>query len=177
MTTGRTGQVVVRSCASCLAWGCLWGRGLCAACALFARDHAVGECTGRGRVQPVRKQYCRLCWCQARTQGRESGEPRHTAKAVHHLHRVHQHQLFFANMLSTRGATTTPPASYDRRGRPRKLPPSPAGRPVTRWVQPFLFDGLHRDYTRFDERLDTDPANPWLGWGQHLAHRLGEAHG
>jgi hypothetical protein len=36
------------------------------ACTMFTRDHAVGECTGCGRGQPVRKQYCRLCWCQAR---------------------------------------------------------------------------------------------------------------
>ena len=144
---------------------------------MFARDHAVGECIGCGWTQPVGKQYCRLCWCQARTQARESGEPRHTAKAVHHLHRVRHHQLFFANMLSTRGAATTPPRRYDRRGRPRKPPPAPVGRPATRWVQPFLFDGLRRDYTRFDEQQDVDLDNPWLGWGQHLAYRLGEARG
>ena len=177
MTTRRAAQGTVRSCASCLAWGRLLGHGLCVACTMFARDHAVGECTGCGWTQPVRKQYCRLCWCQARTQARESGEPRHTAKAVHHLHRVRHHQLFFANMLSTRGAATTPPRRYDRRGRPRKPPPAPVGRPATRWVQPFLFDGLRRDYTRFDERQDVDLDNPWLGWGQHLAYRLGEARG
>jgi hypothetical protein len=167
----------VRNCTSCLAWGRLLGHGLCAACTMFARDHAVGKCTGCGCVQPVRKQYCRLCWCQARAQARESGEPRHTAKAVHHLHRVRHHQLFFANMLSTRGAATTPPRRYDRRGRPRKPAPAPVGRPATRWVQPLLFDGLRRDYTRFNERADANPDNPWLGWGHYLAHRLGEARG
>jgi hypothetical protein len=96
---------------------------------------------------------------------------------VHHLHRVRHHQLFFANMLSTRGAATTPPRRYDRRGRPRKPPPATVGRPTPRWIQPLLFDGLRRDYTRFDERADANPDNPWLGWGHYLAHRLGEARG
>lgn len=177
MTTRRAAQGEVRSCVACLGWGILLARGLCVACTMFARDHALGECIGCGRTQPVRKQYCRLCWCQARTQARESGEPRHTAKAVHHLHRVRHHQLFFANMLSTRGAATTPPRRYDRRGRARKPAPAPVGRPATRWVQPFLFEGLRRDYTRFDERQDVDLDNPWLGWGQHLAYRLGETRG
>jgi hypothetical protein len=177
VTTRRAASGEVRSCVACLGWGTLLARGLCVACTMFARDHAVGECIGCQRRQPIRKQYCRLCWCQARTQAKESGEPRHTAKAVYHLHRVRQHQLFFANMLSTRGAATTPPRRYDRRGRPRKPPPAPAGRPATRWVQPLLFDGLRRDYTRFDERQDVDLDNPWLWWGQHLAYRLGEARG
>ncbi|MFL6147529.1 MAG: hypothetical protein ACJ72I_08540 [Pseudonocardiaceae bacterium] len=97
-----------------------------------------------------------------------SGEPRHTAKAVHHLHHVRHHQLFFANMLSTRGAATTLPRRYDRRGRPRKPAPAPVGRPATRWVQPLLFDGLRRDYTPFDEREHANPDNPWLGWATTL---------
>lgn len=177
MTPRRTSQRAVESCASCLGWGRLAGEGLCLACTMFASDHAVGECTGCGRVQPVRKQYCRLCWCQARAQAKQGGEPRHTATAVHHLHRVAQHQLFFANMLSSRGAATTPPRRYDSRGAPRKPPPAPAGRPPRRWVQPFLFDGLHRDYTRFDEQEHANPDNPWLRWGHYLAYRLGEARG
>ena len=177
MTTRRPTAGGMRSCASCLAWGHLSGPGLCAACYQFARDYDLGQCTGCGRAQPVRKQYCRLCWCQARTQARDSGEPRHTATAVHHLHRVRHHQLFFANMLSTRGAATTPPRRYDRRGRPRKPAPAPATHPATKWVQPLLFEGLRRDYTRFDERADADPDNPWLAWGHYLAHRIGEARG
>jgi hypothetical protein len=32
-------------------------------------------------------------------------------------------------------------------------------------VQPLLFDGLRRDYTRFDEGQDVDLDNLWLGWG------------
>lgn len=177
MTMKRGIQGAVRTCASCLAWGRTMGHELCAACFMFAGDHAVGECSGCGRRQPVRKQYCRLCWCQARSQARESGEPRRTAKASFHLHQVQHHQLFFANMLSMRGAATTPPRRYDRRGAPRKPPPAPAARPVARWVQPFLFDGLRRDYTRFDEREHVNPDNPWLIWGHYLAHRLAETRG
>jgi hypothetical protein len=41
----------------------------------------------------------------------------------------------------------------------------------------LLFDGLRRDYTRFDERECAGPDNPWLLWGHYLAHRLGEARG
>ena len=175
----RRGSVVVHSCVSCLAWGQLSVRGLCPACHLFARDHAVGDCAGCGRREPVRKRYCRLCWCQARTLARDSGTPLHTAnaKAVNHLHQVGHHQLFFANMLSTRGAATTPPRRYQRRGRPRKPPPAPAGRPDTKFFQRLLFADLRRDYSRFDEHEDVDPDNPWLAWAQHLAHQIGERRG
>ena len=78
---------------------------------MFARDHPVGECAGCGRWQPVRNQYCRLCWSQARTLARQSGRPLHSAKAtaVHYLDQVRDHQLFFATMLWTRGAATTAP--------------------------------------------------------------------
>ena len=55
--------------------------------------------------------------------------------------------------------------------------PAPVGRPTTRWVQPFLFECPRRDYTRFDERVNVNLDNPWLGWGHYLAHRLGEARG
>lgn len=179
MTTPRPAILadVVRSCASCLAWGQLSGPGLCAACHLFGRAHDVGECSGCRRTVALKKGYCRLCWCQARAQARAGGVPRHLATAVHHLDHVQQHQLFFANMLSTRGAATTPPRRHPRRGRPRKPAPAPAGRPTTRWVQPFLVEGLRRDYTRFDEHTDADPDNPWLRWGHYVAHRLGEARG
>jgi integrase len=169
----------VRTCASCLAWGRTFGLGLCAACYMFARDYQVGECVGCQRQQPVRNQYCRLCWAQARILARESGRPLHSAgaTAVHFLRQVRHHQLFFANMQSTRGAATSPPRKYDRRGAPRKPPPAPAGRPAVRWVQPFLFDDLRRDYTRFDERTDANPDNPWLAWGLYVAYRLSEARG
>src|SRR4051812_29081941 len=74
-----------------------------------------------------------------------------------------------ADMLSTRGAATTPPRTRGRRGRPRKPPPPAAARPTERCVQMHLFDGLRRDYSQFNEREDTNPENPWLAWGLHLA--------
>jgi hypothetical protein len=146
---------------------------------MFARDHPVGECSGCHRRQPVRNQHCRLCWSQARTLARQSGRPLHSTKAtaVHYLDQVRDHQLFFADMLSTRGASTTPPPTRPRRGRPRKPPPPPASRPATRWVQPFLFNDLRRDYTRFNERAHADPSNPWLAWGLYVAYQLGEGRG
>lgn len=152
------------------------GHGLCAACSMFARDHAVDACTGCGRRQPVHRQYCRLCWCQARTLSREA-KTRAGTTAVDYLHQVRYHQLFFADMLWTRGAATSPPRSHDRRGRPRKPAPAPAVRPDTGWVQPLLFDDLRRDYTRFDPREHVNKENPWLIWGHYLAHRLGETRG
>ena len=85
------------------------GHGLCAACYMFARDHAVDACTGCGRRQPVRRQYCRLCWCQARTLSREV-KTRAGTTAVDYLHQVRYHQLFFADMLSTRGCGHEPAA-------------------------------------------------------------------
>lgn len=170
---------VMHSCVSCLAWGQWSGRGLCPACRLFAGGHAAGECVGCGRREPVRNQYCRLCWCQARTLARESGNLLHTAnaKAANYLHQVRHHQLFFANMASTRGATTTPPRRPQQRGRPRKYSPAPAARPDTTCTQLSLFADLRRQYTRFDEGVDVDLDNPWLAWGQYLAHRLAERRG
>jgi len=127
----------------------------------------------------VRNQYCRLCWSQARTLARQSGWPPHSvnATAVHYLDQVRDHQLFFANMLSSRGAATTPPRTRRRRGRPRKPPPPPARRPTTHWIQEFLFNDLRRDYTRFNEREHANPSNQWLAWALYVAYQLGEARG
>jgi hypothetical protein len=170
--------VKTASCSSCLAFGhILPTHGLCAACNLFAHKYRADRCVGCGRVQPVRKRYCRLCWCQARTLAHQSGKPPHLAKAVHHLSEVTHHQLFFADMFATRGARTTPPRRYDRRGRPTKTAPPTAARPNTAAVQPFLFDGLHRDFTRFEEHRHPDSDNPWLAWARHLAHQLAETRG
>lgn len=177
----RRGVSGPASCESCLAWGRVqrpFVRGLCQACYLFARDHTVGRCRGCRRLQPVRKEYCRLCWGQARADARATGRLHGAATAVHFLDGVGRHQqLFFADMLSMRGARTTPPRRYDRRGAPRKPPPPPAARPYSRWIQPVLFDGARRDYHRFDPgRADTTTSG-WLAWARHLAHGLAEARG
>lgn len=179
MTAKRGVCPAARSCVSCLAWGRIFGHGFCVACYMFARDYAVDQCAGCGRREPVRSQYCRLCWAQARVLARESGRPLHSAgaTAVRFLQQVRYHQLFFAGMQSTRGASTSPPRKHPKRGRPRKPDPAPVGRPVTRWAQQVLLSDLPRDYTRFDEATDANPENPWLLWGQHIAHQIAERRG
>jgi hypothetical protein len=126
----------------------------------------------------LRNDYCRLCWNQARAEARATGQLHGMAKAVYFLDGVGAwHQLFFAEMLITRGARTTPPPKRGRRGRPARPAPSPAGRPLCRWKQLLLFNDVHHDFTRFDEQHDADLDNPWLAWGHYLAHRRGEARG
>lgn len=44
-------------------------------------------------------------------------------------------------------------------------------------MQSFLFEGLRHDYTRFNERTDANPDNPWLAWGLYLAHQISEVRG
>ncbi|WP_185993849.1 hypothetical protein [Streptomyces benahoarensis] len=41
----------------------------------------------------------------------------------------------------------------------------------------MLFDGVPRDYRRFDHDVRANPGNPWLAWGRYLAHGLAEARG
>jgi hypothetical protein len=53
------------SCPSCLAWGNFRGR-LCHTCYMFGRTHETSDCSGCGRRQPLKCDYCRLCWCRAR---------------------------------------------------------------------------------------------------------------
>ncbi|MFF3127871.1 hypothetical protein ACFVRD_37530 [Streptomyces sp. NPDC057908] len=118
-----------------------------------------------------------MCWCQARAEARATGRLHGSATAVHFLDGVGRHQqLFFADMLSMRGARTTPPRRYGRRGAPRKPPPPPAARPYSRWVQPVLFAGVRREYHRFDPGR-ANAGSGWLAWARHLAHGLAEARG
>lgn len=60
-------------------------------------------------------------------------------------------------------------------------PPPPAvARPAPAAVQLRLFDQLGArvyHWGRVDLRSGPPPANPWLAWGLHVAHALGEAHG
>jgi hypothetical protein len=175
-------MAALESCYGCLAWGPVkhpYTRGLCWACYMFDRDHhgESAECTGCARLQPLRNGYCRLCWNQARALARATGQLHGTATAVHFLDQVRGcHQLSLADLLSTRGAHTTPERRYDRRGAPRKPPPPEASRPHSRWIQPPLFTEVVRDYTRFDPG-QCEPGNPWLAWARHIAHTLAEARG
>jgi hypothetical protein len=157
----------------------------CAACYVFRSTYPRQDrCVGCGRTIAIRKGYCRLCWNQARADARDAratGQRRGRAKAVYFLEGVGAyHQLFFAEMVITRGANTTPPPTHRRRGRPATPPPAPAGRPRSCWVQPRLFDDVRPDFTR-GKHAHADagnPAgNPWLAWAHYLAYRRGEARG
>jgi hypothetical protein len=57
------------SCNSCLAWGVFSGR-LCPTCYMFARSREAASCEGCRRPLPLKWNYCRLCWCQARLNAR-----------------------------------------------------------------------------------------------------------
>jgi len=80
------------SCASCFAWGVLPGRS-CRACYTFARLHDPGDCAACGRVVPVKKGYCRLCWQQASLDAKD-----HVTVLQPFLERVTHQQLFFTGM-------------------------------------------------------------------------------
>jgi hypothetical protein len=166
------------SCADCMAWGILDGR-RCAACTLWRTKHRGDEqpCAGCGRSALLRGRHCCLCWNQARVEARASGTLPGRAGASRYLDQVGAfHQLFFAGMLNSRGASTTPPRTHDRRGAPRKPPSDPARRPPIGWIQLRLVEA-RRDFTRFAAATDADPDNPWLRWAVYLAHQLGEARG
>ncbi len=166
------------SCIDCMAWGILNGR-RCTACTLWRNKHRGDEqpCAGCGRSALLRNHHCRMCWNQARTEAHATGSAGGRAIASRFLDQVGAfHQLFFAGMLNSRGASTTPPRTHNRRGAPRKPPPEPARHPPIRWIQLRLLEA-RRDFTRFDAATDADPGNPWLRWANYVAHQLGETHG
>lgn len=162
----------LNSCPECLAWGlCLEPR--CSTCSAFANRWTMGECAGCGRRVPLREKHCRLCWVQARTEAAATGE--RPESVLPHLR--HQ-QLFFYGMTALwdrapqQGAT-----KYGRRGRPRRPDPDPALPPSLCWLQPALF-AIRPDFTRWQMTTALpQEGNPWLAWGRHTAHRLGEARG
>ena len=157
------------SCMTCFAWGLLPGR-YCSACYSFAQNHDVGECAGCCRAVPLKKDYCRLCWCQASLEAKGQ-----VTVLGPYLQRVCHHQLFFAWMQRPR----QPGPRLGKCGR-RPVTPQPAPAvlrsPVTGCVQLRLFDSP-RDFTRFDRRQHGNLDNPWLLWAQHTAQRIGEARG
>jgi hypothetical protein len=125
------------SCIDCMAWGILNGR-RCAACTLWRTKHCGDEqpCAGCGRPALLRNRHCLSCWNQARAEARASGSAGGRAIASRLLDQIGAfHQLFFAGMLNSRSASTTPPRTHDRHGAPRKPPPEPAWHPPIRWIQ------------------------------------------
>ncbi|WP_328681167.1 hypothetical protein OG905_36300 [Streptomyces sp. NBC_00322] len=164
------------SCPGCLAWGDFRGR-LCHTCYMFGRGHDAAECTGCRRVQPLKWNYCRLCWCQARFGAKTAdGHPSDGADVRERLAAVRHHQLFFVQMHYRRRPTPPARRKGGRRGAPRKPPPAPAWRPDPGWRQPPLFEQIPRDFGRLDP-ADADLASPWLAWAKYLAHRFAEARG
>jgi hypothetical protein len=160
------------SCADCLAWGVLPSR-RCSACMSFRALHPEdGRCAGCARIVPLKKDYCRLCWCQASADAKGVWTP----TLLPYLQQARHHQLFFAKMQRQKACKGQP--RLGKRGRqPRKPNPKPATpTPVSTWVQPALFEA-RRDFTAFDRRRHADLTNPWLLRAQHEAKRWGEARG
>jgi len=168
---------VVASCHSCLAWGLTYCQGLCMACYNFAGvNTTMGACGACGRTERLKREYCRLCWCQAALE-RPSGP---NTQLAPYVKVVRQHQLFFAGMSARQAAPRAFPRRYGTKGRPLKVPPPVVGRPSTTWIQPALFDdAVARPYRwgRIDLRCGPAPLNPWLSWALHLAHVMAESRG
>ncbi|WP_328965564.1 hypothetical protein [Streptomyces virginiae] len=164
------------SCNSCLAWGNFSGRH-CQTCYMFGRSHETATCAGCRRVQPLKWNYCRLCWCQARLNTQTAAGPLTAeADARARLQAVRHHQLFFVGLHHRNGPAPAPAQRGGRRGPPRKLPPAPAWRPSADWSQLPLFEQIPRDYSRLDPTA-VDLTSPWLAWAKHLAHQIAEARG
>ncbi|MFE3775968.1 tyrosine-type recombinase/integrase [Streptomyces sp. NPDC059122] len=164
------------SCDSCLAWGNFSGR-LCPTCYMFGRGHDAAACTDCRRVQPLKWNYCRLCWCQARLSAKAVvGQPTDETDVRDRLAAVRHHQLFFVGMRYRRRPTPTFRTRGGRRGAPRKPPPAPAWHPDPGWQQLPLFAQIPRDYSRL-ALADADLTSPWLAWAKYLAHRLAETRG
>ena len=171
----------VTSCAECLAWGWTYAQGVCLACYNFAaRNPVTSDCAGCGRRLPLKKDYCRLCWCQARAnRDALAADARSAVVLAAWLPQVRHHQLFFAGMDHRRARPRAMPRRRGVKGRPRKLPPPVAIRPWPGGVQLALFDALPRAYAfgRIDLRSGPAPASPWLAWALHLAHTMAETRG
>jgi integrase len=171
----------VTSCAECLAWGWTYAQGVCLACYNFAaRNPLTSDCAGCGRRLPLKKEYCRLCWCQAREDRAVlAGDARSAVVIAPYLPGVRHHQLFFAGMNQRRARPRPTSPRPGAKGRPRKPPPPAVAGPRPGAVQLALFGALPRAYGfgRVDLRSGPPPASPWLGWALHLAHVMAETRG
>lgn len=169
------------SCRDCLAWGVLSGAYLCRPCAEFGRRNTtVDRCGACTRTLPLKKEHCRLCWCQAVL---DRGPARRHRVLLPHVKVVRHHQLFLAEMPHPRDTVDRPPrrrgVGSGAKGHRRKLPPPVATRPRSEGAQLLLLTDLPRTYRygQIDLRSDAVPDNPWLAWAQHIAHTLAEARG
>jgi len=161
-----------------LAWGLTYAQGMCMSCYNFTgRYRDLGDCAGCQRgPQPLRRDYCRLCWHQAYLD-RPSGP---NTPLAPYLIKVCFQQLFLADLDHRRAAPRRIERRHGAKGRPHKPPPAVVARPVPGWLQPPLFDDvLPRRYRwrRVDLRNGPPPDNPWLAYGLHLAHAMAETRG
>ncbi|QKV90469.1 hypothetical protein HUT19_00595 [Streptomyces sp. NA02950] len=165
------------SCDSCLAWGDFSGR-LCQTCYMFGRSHEAAACVGCRRVQPLKGEYCRLCWCQARLNAKmATGMPTVNGEVMAPwLKGVRHHQLFFVGLHYRRGSALTALHRIRVREASRRPPPVSRSRPSSDWKQLPLFEQVPRDYCRLDPAA-ADLTNPWLAWAKYLAQRLAETRG
>jgi integrase len=137
------------------------------------------------RNVPVKKGFCRLCWCQARLERSAAlgGAAGTYTLLLPYVRQVRYQQLFLAGMPAPRDLYPKPELRRwgvgSGKGRLPKPSPAPAAQPVVPWWQPPLFDGVVREYRygRVDLRRDRLPDNPWLAWALHIAHTMAEARG
>lgn len=183
MTSGRVARDPV-SCVACLAWGSGFNGGLCRACYDFAYRWPVGDCGACGRRLPVKKCFCRLCWCQARLDRSHAlgGATGTYTLLLPYVRLVQHQQLFLANMPAPRDLI----GKRDQRrhgvghgapGITRKPAPPVVGLPPVAWLQPALVDPERRYHRRHDLRTNPTLDNPWLGRALHLAHAYAQARG
>ncbi|MFJ9381712.1 hypothetical protein [Streptomyces sp. NPDC101455] len=138
---------------------------------MFGRSHEAATCVGCRRVQPLKWGCFRLCWCQARINGRTAeADVRARLSAIRH------HQLFFVGLHYRRGSAPVVARRGGGRGAVKKPPPAPAWRPSPGWRQLPLFGQVPRDYGRLGPTA-ADLAGPWLAWAKYLAYQLAEARG
>lgn len=97
---------------------------------MFGRGHDAAACAGCRRIQPLKWNYCRLCWCRARLLAKSiAGRPADETGVRDRLAAVRHHQLFFVGMHYRRRPTPSARRRGGRRGAPREPPPAPAWRP------------------------------------------------
>ena len=168
---------ILANCRSCLAWGLTYCQELCAPCYTFGRENVTkAACGACGRTQHLKKRYCRLCWCQAVLE-RPSGN---NTPLAPYLEAVRHHQLFFVGMYQHLGTPRAAPRRPGTNGRAPKPAPPVVSRPRVAWIQLALFDDTSArlyHWGRIDLRNGPAHDNPWLAWGLHLAHTMGETRG